>query len=100
MHRHGKNSQASATPACDGRHVFIAFMVKDAIWLTAGERKLRSPDEQAGAGILTTLIGQGCRLAEFRQEADSTLRTGAGIGGLGPPADTPARSIRRATGHH
>ena len=35
MHRHGKNSHASATPACDGQLVFIAFMVKDAIWLTA-----------------------------------------------------------------
>ena len=35
MHSHGKGSHASSTPACDGRHVFMPFMVQDAVWLTA-----------------------------------------------------------------
>jgi outer membrane protein assembly factor BamB len=29
---HEKNSHASATPAADGRHVFTAFVVDDAVW--------------------------------------------------------------------
>jgi outer membrane protein assembly factor BamB len=33
MHRHKKNSQASSTAACDGEHVFAAFMVDGGIWL-------------------------------------------------------------------
>ena len=32
---HTKNSHASATPACDGRLVFMPFVNQDAIWLTA-----------------------------------------------------------------
>jgi outer membrane protein assembly factor BamB len=35
MHTHQKNTQASATPACDGQHVFCVFMVQDGIWVTA-----------------------------------------------------------------
>ena len=41
VHRKGfvklnrKNSHASATPACDGRYVFMPFAVQDALWLTA-----------------------------------------------------------------
>jgi len=30
-----KNSHASATPACDGRLIFMPFVVQDAIWLSA-----------------------------------------------------------------
>jgi outer membrane protein assembly factor BamB len=32
---HQKNSHASATPACDGRLVFMPFVIQDAIWLSA-----------------------------------------------------------------
>lgn len=32
-----KNSHASATPACDGRFVFMPFVIQDAIWLSAFE---------------------------------------------------------------
>lgn len=35
MHVHSKNTQASPTPACDGKHLFCPAMVKDAIWLSA-----------------------------------------------------------------
>jgi hypothetical protein len=41
VHRKGfvpinlKNSHASATPACDGRFVFMPFVIQDAIWLSA-----------------------------------------------------------------
>ena len=35
MHKHEKNSHASATPACDGERVYTVFMVQDAIWVTA-----------------------------------------------------------------
>jgi outer membrane protein assembly factor BamB len=35
MHVHGKNTQASPTPACDGNHIFWTAMVKDAIWASA-----------------------------------------------------------------
>lgn len=35
MHVHSKNTQASPTAACDGKHVYCVAMVKDAIWLSA-----------------------------------------------------------------
>ncbi len=35
MHVHGKNTQASATAACDGKQVYWIAMVQDAIWLSA-----------------------------------------------------------------
>lgn len=35
MRMHRKNSQASATPMCDGRYVFIPMMNDEGIWLTA-----------------------------------------------------------------
>jgi predicted small lipoprotein YifL len=33
--RHDKNSHASATPACDGRQVYAAFVTSDGLWVTA-----------------------------------------------------------------
>lgn len=35
MHMHSKNSQASATPACDGERVYTAFINDGALWVTA-----------------------------------------------------------------
>lgn len=35
MHKHGKNSHASATPACDGQRVFTVCMVEQGIWVSA-----------------------------------------------------------------
>ena len=35
MRKHWKDSFASATPACDGRYVFMPFVVQGGIWLTA-----------------------------------------------------------------
>jgi len=35
MRSHRKGSHASSTPACDGQHVFMPFMVQGGIWLTA-----------------------------------------------------------------
>ncbi|MFH1266397.1 MAG: PQQ-binding-like beta-propeller repeat protein [Planctomycetota bacterium] len=35
MRSNGKGSHASSTPACDGRYVFMPFMVQGGIWLTA-----------------------------------------------------------------
>jgi outer membrane protein assembly factor BamB len=32
---HPKNSHASATPACDGRQVYAAFVTSDGLWVTA-----------------------------------------------------------------
>lgn len=32
---HAKNSHASATPACDGQHVYTAFVHSDQLWLSA-----------------------------------------------------------------
>jgi outer membrane protein assembly factor BamB len=34
LNAHSKNSQASATPACDGERVFVAFLSQDALWVT------------------------------------------------------------------
>ena len=34
-HAHPENSQASATPACDGERVFITFLNRGAIWVSA-----------------------------------------------------------------
>lgn len=33
--RHAKNSHASATPACDGRHVYVTTAVNGSVWVTA-----------------------------------------------------------------
>jgi outer membrane protein assembly factor BamB len=35
MHKHEKNSYASATPACDGEHIFATFLHDGAIWVSA-----------------------------------------------------------------
>ncbi|MDH3717854.1 MAG: PQQ-binding-like beta-propeller repeat protein [Planctomycetota bacterium] len=35
MKKHNKNSHASATPACDGQHVFCVSMIQQALWATA-----------------------------------------------------------------
>jgi len=35
MHTHQKNSQASATPACDGAHIYTVFMVDQGVWASA-----------------------------------------------------------------
>jgi hypothetical protein len=35
MRSNRKNSHASSTPACDGRYVFMPFMVQEGVWLTA-----------------------------------------------------------------
>ncbi len=35
MKAHAKNSHASATPACDGEHVFVAYLAVDALWVAA-----------------------------------------------------------------
>jgi outer membrane protein assembly factor BamB len=34
-YKHARNSHASATPACDGRHVFVPSVADNALWLTA-----------------------------------------------------------------
>ena len=39
MRTHQKNSQASATPATDGKYVFTAFVVKDSLYVTAIDLK-------------------------------------------------------------
>lgn len=39
MHTHKKNSHASATPAWDGKRVFVVFMIKDGIFVTALDRE-------------------------------------------------------------
>ena len=35
MTKHEKNSQASATPICDGQNVYVNFMAHNAIWVVA-----------------------------------------------------------------
>ena len=35
LRKHGKNSHASATPACDGERVYAAFMNAGDLWMTA-----------------------------------------------------------------
>lgn len=35
MHRHTKNSHASATPACDGQRLFVSFIARDALHVAA-----------------------------------------------------------------
>lgn len=37
MKRHDKNSQASATPACDGRFVFVPWIADQKLWVAAVE---------------------------------------------------------------
>ena len=34
-HQHAKNSYASATPACDGRHVYTTFAIDGSVYVTA-----------------------------------------------------------------
>jgi outer membrane protein assembly factor BamB len=58
MHAHNKNTHASATPACDGHHVYWVAMVNDAIWVSAvsveGELVW-----QAEAGPFVSMHGYG-----------------------------------------
>lgn len=35
LSRHAKNSHATATPACDGQHVFVVFSNQGKVWLSA-----------------------------------------------------------------
>lgn len=35
MPAHEKNTHASSTPACDGKHVYVANMLSGALWITA-----------------------------------------------------------------
>ena len=39
MVRHSKNSHASATPACDGKRIYLAFITGGALWATAADLK-------------------------------------------------------------
>lgn len=62
MHIHSKNSQASATPACDGEYVYTAFMVEHdgqkAIWMTAVDFEGKIV-WQKSAGPFSTMHGYG-----------------------------------------
>lgn len=49
IHRHQKNSHASATPACDGRRLYCVAAVQDAVWVTAVDLRGKVVwQEQAG----------------------------------------------------
>ncbi|QDU93156.1 outer membrane protein assembly factor BamB family protein [Lignipirellula cremea] len=58
MHIHPKNSQASATPACDGEQVYTVFMIDGGIWATALDRQGEIV-WQTKAGDFRSLHGYG-----------------------------------------
>jgi len=62
MHMHKKNSQASATPACDGQRVYMPYMVEhngeEGIWVTATDLD-GNIVWQTNAGPFTTQHGYG-----------------------------------------
>ncbi len=58
MHQHRKNSQASATPACDGTHTYTAFMCHDGVWVSAVDTQ-GNIVWQTKAGDFTSRHGYG-----------------------------------------
>lgn len=56
---HAKNSQASATPACDGQSVFAVFLNDDAIWVSAVRVDDGKLDWSTRAGEFATKHGYG-----------------------------------------
>ena len=58
MHKHQKNSHASATPACDGHHVFAAFINSGALHVTAVDLQ-GDKVWQTNAGSFTSEHGYG-----------------------------------------
>lgn len=58
MHTHGKNSQASATPACDGEQIYCVCMIKGGVWVTAVDT-LGKIVWQQQAGPFTSRHGYG-----------------------------------------
>jgi hypothetical protein len=65
MHRHGKNSHASATPACDGRQVYVPHMVQDALWVSAVDLQGRLA-WQTKAGPFSSQHGYGSSPALYQ----------------------------------
>ncbi len=59
MAKHAKNSHASATPACDGRRVYVAFARAGAIWVSAVDMADGRIAWQAEAGPFVTEWGYG-----------------------------------------
>ena len=51
MHTHKKNSHASATPAWDGRFIFVIFMVDNGIFVTAIGQRWNNPMEKESRAI-------------------------------------------------
>lgn len=65
QHAHEKNTQASPTPACDGEQVYITFLNKQGIWLTATDLEGRIVWQQE-AGPFDTLHGYAASPALYK----------------------------------
>ena len=71
MNRHKKNSHASATPACDGTHVFTVFYREESIWATAidfagrivWQKRVGAYQERYGYGSSPTIFGPSLIIA-------------------------------------
>jgi outer membrane protein assembly factor BamB len=64
-HHHEKNTAASATPACDGEKVYITFLNKQAIWLSAVDLK-GNIVWQRDVGPFSTVHGYAASPALFK----------------------------------
>ena len=59
MQKHAKNSQASATPACDGQRVFVPFLHAGGLWVTAVDLAAGDILWQTEAGPFVSEHGYG-----------------------------------------
>lgn len=95
MKKHDKNSQASATPACDGERVFFASLFDGALWVTAlamadGARLWQHrvgdfvPSNGYGSSpicyksaviILSDSVGEACLVALHRRTGEVLWKT-------------------------
>lgn len=92
--KHTKNTHASATPCCDGQHLFVVFLCHESVWATAldfdgriaWQKKLGAYSNGYGYGSSPTIFGRtiivaadskagGFLVALDRKSGDEVWRT-------------------------
>jgi hypothetical protein len=89
MHKHEKNSYASATPVCDGEHVFATFLYDGALWVTSATLD----------GKIVWQTAAGPFTAEHGDSASPVLYKSALLVGGDNLTTSFVAALDRATGH-
>jgi outer membrane protein assembly factor BamB len=89
MHKHEKNSYASATPSCDGGHVFATFLHDGSLWVTSATLD----------GKIAWQVAAGPFTAEHGDSASPVLYKSALLVGGDNLKTSFVAALDRATGH-